>query len=205
MTSSVTTTTRRSKRGLYFFARFLRSPRSVGAICPSTRALGVQMLEGLDLRCGDVVLEYGAGTGSLTEAIHARSREVGGLRYLGIERDEGFCRILTDRFPDFSFANAQVEDVRSLLLHHGLPAPKAIISGLPLILLPTMRQILETAHDVLAPGGSFRTFTYLQSCITPQAHRLRTDMRACFSSFRQSRLVLRTFPPAFVLHGERAT
>ena len=46
----VTTT---AERGLFFFRRFLRNPREVGALCPSTRHLAATMVRGLDLP-GDV-------------------------------------------------------------------------------------------------------------------------------------------------------
>lgn len=200
----MTTARGRATRGLYFLRCFLRNPREVGAVCPSTRALGDAMLTGLDLKRGDVVVEYGAGTGSLTESIWRRSRELGGLRYLGIEREAGFCRVLRERMPDFDFACAQVEDVEALLAERGLPAPKAIISGLPLILLPTMDSIVATASRVVAPGGSFRTFTYLQSSITPNARRLRRLIREHFDGAGSSPLIWRNFPPAWVLRGDRA-
>jgi phospholipid N-methyltransferase len=126
-----------------------------------------------------------------------------GVRYLGIERETGFCEILQTRFPQLDFANAQVEDVRELLAARGLSAPKAILSGLPLILLPTMDDIVATAEKVLAPGGEFRTFSYIQSWPTPNAFRLRRLMRETFDEFTMSRLVLRNFPPAFVLRGHK--
>lgn len=200
----MTTAQGRVARGFYFLRCFLRNPREVGAVCPSTRALGDAMLEGLALRRGDVVVEYGAGTGSLTESIWRLSHRIGGLRYLGIEREPGFCRVLQDRMPDFEFACAQVEDVERELAARNLPAPRAIISGLPLILLPSMAEIVETASRVVAPGGSFRTFTYLQSAITPNARRLRRLVREHFDRAGQSRLVWGNFPPAWVLSGDRA-
>jgi phospholipid N-methyltransferase len=159
------------------------------------------MLADLDLQAGDVVVEYGPGTGSFTESIHQRSRAIGGLRYLGIEREPGFCTILSRRMPEFDFACGQVEDVERLLAARGLPAPRAILSGLPLILMPTMPQIIATAARILAPGGSFRTFTYLQCWVAPGAHRLRRLFRAHFTHSSRSPLVWRNLPPAWVLRG----
>lgn len=190
-------------RGLYFLRRFLCNPREVGAICPSTRHLGAAMLAGLELRPGDLILEYGPGTGAFTRVIAERLEAVPGLRYLGIEREPGFCDILRARLPQLTFAQGSVEDVRALLAQHGLGAPRAIVSGLPLILLPAMERIVRTAQEILQPGGSFRTFSYLQSYVTPGARRLRALMRECFDGFELSHLVARNFPPAFVLRGDK--
>lgn len=190
-------------RGLLFFRRFLRDPRAVGAICPSTRHLGAAMLRELALGPGDVIVEYGAGTGSLTQVIGPFAASVG-ARYLGIEREAHFCAVLAERFPQLDFAEAQVEDVRALLADRGLPAPRAIVSGLPLILLPAMREIVQTTEAVLQPGGEFRTFSYLQSYVTPAAGRLRQMMRELFPEFRIRGPVLRNFPPALVLCGHKA-
>lgn len=202
--SLMTTMTEAAQGGLRFFRRFLSSPRTVGALCPSTRHLGRAMLAGLPLRSGDLVVEYGPGTGAFTGVVQQHAALVGGLRYLGIEREAEFCGVLRRRFPAFDFAHAQVEEVERLLAERGLPPPRAILSGLPLIFLPTMPDIVATAADVLAPGGTFRTFSYLQSWITPAARSVRGQMRQHFDRFHHRALVWRNFPPAFVLQGDKA-
>lgn len=190
------------RRGLVFLHRFLRNPREVGALFPSTRHLGLQMVDGLPLQHGDLVLEYGPGTGALTDVI--RERLPTGAQYLGIEREASFCAILAQRTGDLAFEHGRVEDVESILRRRDLPAPAAILSGLPLILLPTMHEIVTTAARILRPGGSFRTFSYIQSYPTPAARRLRQLMSATFAQFSISPLVTRTFPPAMVLCGVKA-
>jgi len=199
-----TTATTATSRGLFFFKRFLRNPREVGALCPSTRHLAAAMVRGLALRPNDVVCEYGVGTGSFTPTIGAMVEQTPGARYLGIEREPGFVEILRQRFPRLEFANAQVEAIEGLLDEHRMKAPRAILSGLPLILLPTMEEIVRTTERVLEPGGEFRTFSYLQSYPTRSAGRLRRLMKETFAEFTMSKLVLRNFPPAFVLRGRKA-
>jgi phospholipid N-methyltransferase len=193
----------RVAQSLHFFRRFLDNPREVGAICPSTRHLGTAMLASVELQPGDVVVEYGAGTGSLTGPILEQVRRTPGARYLGIEREPSFCAILHQRFPTAAFACAQVEDLPRLLAERDLPAPRAVISGLPLILLPTMDEILATTAAALAAGGTFRTFSYLQSYPLRNARRLRAGMAAAFDRFTVRGPVLRNFPPAFVLCGDK--
>ena len=193
-----------AERGFLFFRRFLRNPREVGALCPSTRYLGEAMVRGLSLQPGDVVLEYGPGTGSLTDVIVPWVERTPGARYVGIEREQHFCDVLHRRFPAHEFVHGSVEDVRDLLAARTLPPPRAILSGLPLILLPAMAQIVATAAAVLAPGGEFRTFSYVQSAPLRAARRLRRQMRSTFASFHTSPLVLRNFPPAWVLCGRKA-
>ena len=187
-------------RGLYFFGRFLRHPRQVGALLPSSRHLGDAMVRDLALRPDDVVVEYGPGTGALTATIARRVAAAGG-RYLGIERDAGFHAMLQQRFAELDFEHGDVLEVRDILASRGLPAPRAILSGLPLILLPAMDAIVDTAAELLPVGGEFRTFSYLQSYVTPGASRLRQRMRQRFTGFTMGRLVLRNLPPAWVMRG----
>lgn len=196
-------TTSAISNGWLFFRKFLRNPREVGALLPSARSLGDEMVRGLSLRPGDVVVEYGCGTGSLTASIADLLQRTPGVRYLGIEREAAFCEVLSRRFPQLDFAADRVENVKALLQARGLPAPRAILSGLPLILLPNMDSIVAGAHEALAERGEFRTFSYIQSWPTPAAFRLRRTFRETFASHSKSPLVWSNFPPAWVLIGKK--
>lgn len=194
----------RARSPFLFLRRFLEDPRAVGAVLPSSPSLGRVMVRGLAIAPGDLVVEYGPGTGALTESIAAFVARTPGCRYLGIERDPAFTDVLQRRFPSLEFVTDSVENVRAILQRRALPPPRVILSGLPLILLPTMRDIVTTAAAILQPGGVFRTFSYLQSWPLPNAFVLRRLFREQFADSQCSRLVLTNFPPAFVLHGSVA-
>ena len=83
LTSPVMTTTA-TARGALFLRRFLRSPREVGALCPSTRHLAELMIRDLDLAPGATVVEYGVGTGSFTPTIQRLVDATPGARYLEV-------------------------------------------------------------------------------------------------------------------------
>ena len=52
-----------------FVRRFLSNPGSVGAILPSSRYLAKAMVGELQLERGDLVVEYGPGTGPMTQGV----------------------------------------------------------------------------------------------------------------------------------------
>ena len=57
------------KDGLGFFGAFLGQPGSVGAVLPSTRYLARALVGRLDLQPGELVVEFGPGTGPMTAVI----------------------------------------------------------------------------------------------------------------------------------------
>ncbi len=189
------------RHSVYFLGKFLRDPKGVASIVPSSRYLGEAMTRDLRFKPGDVVLEYGPGTGSLTAALEPKLGK--GVHYLGIEQDPDFHRILVNRFPHLKFHLGSVEDVEQILRRYGLGRPKVIISALPFVgMQPSlMRRIIETTRTVLRRDGIFRTFTYVHAYPMPGASRLRALMAERFSQFRFSRPVLRNIPPAVVLTG----
>jgi len=191
-----------------FFASFLRDPLGVGSICPSSSHLAHATLRDTQLTAEDVVVEYGPGTGAMTSVIRDRlgANDNGPGGYLGIEREEAFYGLLRERLPDLLFAHGTVEDVQHHLGVAGLGPPKLIVSGLPLVLMPTptIHRILRTSYEVLEPGGSFRAIHYVQSWPTPAGRRLRLMMREIFDHFELSRLVWRNLPPSYVLRGDKS-
>ena len=114
---------------MHFFRRFIGNPREVGALWPSSGHLAAEMVRDLALQPGDLVIEYGVGTGALTPMIAARLAMTPGARYLGIEQDAGFCQRLRQRFPRLDFVNDRVENVQDQRLARACPHPEPSCPG----------------------------------------------------------------------------
>ncbi|MEE4360973.1 MAG: hypothetical protein V2I63_05545 [Pseudomonadales bacterium] len=190
---------------LYFLRRFVHSPRQVASVWPSSRFLAERMFAGLELENGDVVVEFGPGTGAFTVEVERLQNAGLGIRYLGIEKDPGMHAFLVRRFPQLDFELADASDVVEVCQRRGLPPVTAVISGLPLILLerPTLERIFSGTGQCLKQQGVFRTFSYAHSYPSRSAAQLRALMERCFDEFEQSAPVVRNLPPAFVLTGTR--
>lgn len=184
---------------LLFLARFLRSPRTIGAIMPSSAALARAALEGLDWRRVGCVVELGPGTGAFTGEI---LRRLGGRgRYLGIDIDAVFVDRLRRRWPGVDCVCASAVDLPALLASRGLAQADHIVSGLPFASLPpaTTGRIVDAVGEVLRPGGTFTTFQYVHAYGWPAARAFRRRMSLRLGGPPSGRLVVRNVPPAVVL------
>jgi len=184
---------------LSFLGAFVRNPMTVGAVLPSSRHLAKALAGNLDLGPGDVVVEYGPGTGPMTQVIQSQLED--GSTYLGIERNASFHARLSERFPDLRFHLGSVEAVEKIVAEHDLPKPKVVISGLPFASLPVavQRRVIVATRRVLRDDGEFRTFQYVHAWTLPAAQSFRRAMAQRFTQFERSRPVLRNVPPAYVL------
>lgn len=180
-----------------FLRQFLTSPRSVGAILPSSAALAEAMVAPIDFAKGPTIVEFGPGTGAFTRTIAQRLRPPG--RYLGIELNEAFCETLAAEFPDRTFVHGSVADLTTILAQHGIDRVDAIVCGLPWASLPIALQerVFGEIHRALVPGGAFMTFAYLHGLILPGAQALRQRLSRSFASVTHSPTVWANVPPAF--------
>lgn len=187
--------------GLGFFGRFLKNPNAVGAVLPSSRYLARALVGDLShLRAGELVVEYGPGTGPMTSVI--RERLPAEVRYLGVELQPAFCDLLSARFPDMEFHCGSAGDVQEILAARGLPRPSRIISGLPFASLPAVVQdeVVKGLEWALQESGcDFRTFQYAHAYGMKAARRFRALMDARFEQFERLGPIVRNVPPAFVL------
>ena len=185
---------------VHFFGRFLKTPGQVGAVLPSSRYLARELVGELAaLGEGDLVVEYGPGTGAITRRI-AQTLPAG-VRYLGIELEVSFVNKLRHHFPQLAFHHGSVADVERILGDVGAGRPARIISGLPFASLPRAVQdaVVEGTARVLQAHGQFRTFQYVHAYPLQTAQRFRRAMAAHFSTYQRSRPVVRNVPPAYVL------
>ena len=184
---------------LYFFRSFLRHPRHVGAVWPSSRRLSRALVAGMNLSPGDLVLEYGPGTGAVTSILDELLPP--DVDYLGIELNENFVRRLRVRFPGRRFHRGSVADIEEILAAAELGSPKLIVSGLPFASLPgeERKKIIDGTASVLHKDGQFRTFQYVHAFPMRKASEFRKSMEGRFRALRRSSPVIRNLPPAYVL------
>src|SRR5512138_541976 len=82
----------RSKQALFFARNFLKHPRMVGSVVPSSRFLIERMLSKVDWARSELVLEYGPGVGIFTSAILRRLRP--DAKLVAIEMNPAFVQFV---------------------------------------------------------------------------------------------------------------
>jgi phospholipid N-methyltransferase len=186
------------------FTRFLRNPRTVGAVSPSSRALADAIVTLLPSDTPTRVVELGPGTGALTGAI--ADHLAPDSRFLAIELEPAFVRKIRQRWPDVEVVCASAERLEELVTDRGIAPVDHIISGLPFASLPAemTRQILDGIEGTLRPGGTFTTFQYIYAYAWARpAAAFRAEMTRRMGGPPVRRLVWRNLPPAFAITWTR--
>lgn len=172
---------------LLFALETLKSPRAIGAICPSSDTLAQQVVRHLPSNLPGQVVELGAGTGAITRALLQHGVPPGKL--IVVEQSGVLAKQLRRRFPQITVAQGDAAHLGRYLESKPVCA---VVSGLPLRSLPraTVRTIMSSVEDALAPGGMFIQFTY----------NLRAPIAEVPRHFSKvaSNIVWRNIPPARV-------
>lgn len=145
-----------------FLGKFLRHGTAIASLAPSSRWLSEATVRNVDWDRAKVIVELGAGTGPITRVIAEKLRP--GTRFLAIERDEDFVRLLNEKFGGDSRVEVLGEDVRDLadlLRDRGIETADYVISGLPVPSFPKelQRDLFRVVRQVLKPGGYFNQIT----------------------------------------------
>ena len=140
-----------------FTKEMLRHPREIGALCPSSPHLAAAMAESIPDGKG-MVIELGAGTGSVTNALV--SRGIAASDILVLERSPDFCRILHDKSQGMSIVQGDAASLCSFI-PQDIPV-RAVVSSLPLMnfSLPLRERILTQIRRALGEYGCVIQFTY---------------------------------------------
>lgn len=139
-----------------FLQGFLKSPKQVGSIIPSSRFLERRVVRAAEIANASLVVELGPGTGGTTRALlRAMSPNA---RLLAIEIDPRFVELLgRSEDPRLIVHEGSASEIESALRQHQLPAPDVIISGIPFSTMTRSvgEQILRSVYDALDPNGLF--------------------------------------------------
>lgn len=186
-----------------FLKAFFRDSARVGAIAPSSTELSNILADSVDWNTAKCVVEYGPGTGVVTEVIGQRLQP--GTRFFAVERDPALAAITQQRCPQLEIVESCATSIPTLCQERGVEKIDAILSGLPWASFPVelTEKILAATFEVLPPGGRFATFAYWQGLVLPGSRRFRSLLREHFRTVEHSRTAWRNLPPAFVYRCER--
>lgn len=186
-----------------FLMHFRKSPRTVGAIAPSSRRLARAMLDGLSLDPGVRVVELGPGTGAVTGEIARRLPDDAAC--LAIDVDPVFSSRVGARWPRIASVCDRAERLVEIARARDLLPVDHIVSGLPFASLPasSARAIVEAIVSSLRVGGTFTTFQYAHAYGFPPAVAVRRTLTREMGSSPARTLVLGNLPPALVLRWRK--
>lgn len=146
-----------------FGGQWISNPGPIGAAVPSSRALARRMASLLPAKPRGYVVELGAGTGAITEALIEHGLPSGNL--ILVERSPVLAQHLRERFPQLRVITGDAVRLSSLLFDQ-LELPRGsvshIVSSLPLRSLPkwTVARITREVRRVLPPDGRLLQYTY---------------------------------------------
>jgi phosphatidylethanolamine/phosphatidyl-N-methylethanolamine N-methyltransferase len=138
-----------------FFRQWLRSPKSMGAVIPSSRVLARAVTEAVSWAPGEHVIELGAGTGAISQGLIDAGLPPDAL--MMIELDRQLFDYLRTRFPAVRVVNGDATRLVDIVRQLGITRVSTIISGLPMVTMPLafQRAIIEQSFEVLGPTVIF--------------------------------------------------
>ena len=144
-----------------FLRELLETPAGVGAVWPSSQRLARCMATRIDPEGEGLVVELGAGTGVVTQAL--LDQGVSPERLLVVEQSQAFVRHLRRRFPGLAVLQGDAARLSTVLAAHAPGRPvDAIVSSLPLRSLDAavVSGVLAQCRTLLRPGCPLVQFTY---------------------------------------------
>jgi phosphatidylethanolamine/phosphatidyl-N-methylethanolamine N-methyltransferase len=182
--------------GVLLFREFLRAPARVATVTASSDALVTAVATGWPDTAEPVVVELGAGSGRVTDALQRRLRGRG--RHLAIEISPVLADRLAARHPDVTVVCADAGDLHTVLREHDVERVDVVSSLLPWAAYAAA-PIPAIAAAVLAPAGTFLQVALSMTQWMPPARRQRHELREAFGEVTVGPTVWRNLPPARVL------
>jgi len=188
---------------LILLKRFLKHPREVGALAASSKALSRAVAEAANLQDAETVVEFGPGTGVITEMVLERLPQ--DATFMAIETAPEFVEILRNRFPDLNVINDSAVNTRKHLEEVGKDFCDSVVSGLPWAVFDDALQdaLMDTLLNVLRPGGRFSAFMYTSALLLRGGRRFRRILGERFSTASVAEVVWANLPPALVLCADK--
>lgn len=175
-----------------FIKGMISTPRTVGAIMPTSARMAARMASIVDTGSGLPVLELGPGTGVITKAILDKGVKPEDL--VSVEYSGEFVRHLRGKYPGVNFINGDAFSLAETLQNYRGQQFDCVISGIPLLNFP-MHQRVKLVEDLLKlipVGRPIVQFSY--GPVSPVVARPDSYTIKHFD------FVMRNIPPAQIWH-----
>lgn len=186
-----------------FATEALADYKTTAAVAPSSSHLAQAMLEPVPLRWARTVVELGAGTGVMTQALLDSMPRHATL--IVFEISHRFYTYLQQKFSDprLVLLNSNAENVYQELRRRGLSRVDGVVSSLGLSFMSDDQRhaLLSGLVPFLDDKGVFTQYQYIHGMqfVNGRLQRFSVEplLRRYFGSV-ESRIVWRNLPPAFV-------
>ena len=160
-------TASRSEQILLFGRNFIKHPKMLGSLIPSSRFLVNKVLNEVDWARARVFLEYGPGVGTFTTEILRRMRPDAVV--IALETNADFVRFLRGKIHDdrLHVVHGSAADADAALAKLNLSHADYILSGIPYTTIPAeVREvILRKTHSLLHPSGAFLVYQFTRTVL----------------------------------------
>ena len=178
-----------------FFRHWLRSPKSMGSIIPSSKALARALAAEVAWQPGNHVIELGGGTGAITQGLLERGIPAANL--VVIELETNLHQYLAGRYPEVSVIQGDATRLAEIIARLDIQRVSTVISGLPMVGMPMAfkKAIVDQAFKVMPAGHFMLQYTYSPVAPVPVAELgIDADL---------ARYVLWNVPPAAIWRYRR--
>lgn len=186
---------------LIYLKNLVRDYR-IASVTP-TSSFGVRWIcKRIDFGNASTIVEFGPGTGVITEAVLEKMRP--DARLVLVELNRSFVRILRKKFPDprVSIHHADARNVRQVLAAEGLTSIDCLVTGIPFSYLPDEvrdRIICESAK-LMREGGCLLAYQTIW-----QQDRHLLDHLARYFDHTVGTIELRNAPPLRLYQARKAS
>ena len=175
-----------------FIRGMISTPKTVGAIMPTSGRMATRMASVIDTGSGLPVLELGPGTGVITRAILDKGVKPENL--VSVEYSSEFVRHLRGKYPGVNFINGEAFSLAETLESYRGQKFDCVISGIPLLNFP-MHQRVKLVEDLLKlipVGRPVVQFSY--GPVSPVVARPDSY------TIKHADFIVRNIPPAQIWH-----
>ena len=178
-----------------FLKGVISTPKTVGAIMPTSARMANRMASIIDTGSGLPVLELGPGTGVITKAILDKGVRPDNI--VSVEYSSDFVRHLRGKYPGVNFINGDAFSLAETLQDYRGQKFDCVISGIPLLNFPMHQRVtlIEDLLKLIPVGRPVVQFSY--GPVSPVVARPDSYTIKHFD------FIMRNIPPAQIWHYKK--